>query len=213
MEIDPKILVGRERYKVLTALITPRPIALVTTLTADGMVNAAPYSFFNMMCDEPPIVVLGVMRDVPDTLKDTARNLKESGEGVIHLTDMSTAEAMNDCATNFPSDMSEVEHAGFTLSDSVRVKVPRLAECPAALEVTFREAVKISDQREILIAEVVHIHVKDTYYDAEKNYILPHYQALGRLSGSDYAETSQRFSMPRVPYAEWVKGKRGRISR
>jgi flavin reductase (DIM6/NTAB) family NADH-FMN oxidoreductase RutF len=125
-----------QAYKLLVGLVAPRPIALITSMDEDGLLNAAPFSAYNYLCTDPPIVGVGVtnrsgQQFVP---KDTARNIRRTGEFVVNVVTEDIAEKMNICATDFPPEMSEVELAGFTTAPSQVVKPPRLAEAHAALE-------------------------------------------------------------------------------
>ena len=107
-ELDP-----HDRYKLLCGVVVPRPIALVTTLDENGSVNAAPFSFFNVFSEDPPLLVLGLQHKADFSPKDTTRNIHRSGEFVVHLVDEALAAAMNDCAIDFPSGDSEVEATGW----------------------------------------------------------------------------------------------------
>ena len=124
---------GERAYKLLAGLVVPRPIALVTTVDAAGVVNAAPFSFFNVMGAEPAIAVFAPADRDDGTLKDTAANLTANAECVIHLCDEAVASKMVECARALPPGVSEVPRAGFTLAPSERVRVPRLVECPVTL--------------------------------------------------------------------------------
>jgi flavin reductase (DIM6/NTAB) family NADH-FMN oxidoreductase RutF len=106
-ELDP-----HDRYKLLCGVVVPRPIALVTTLDANGKVNAAPFSFFNVFSDDPPLVVLGLQHKADLSPKDTTRNIHRSGQFVVHMVDEALAAAMNDCAVDFPYGNSEAEAMG-----------------------------------------------------------------------------------------------------
>src|SRR3712207_4258281 len=124
----------RERYKLLCATIIPRPIALVTSVDANGVANAAPFSFFNVFSEEPPLIVLGLQHKPQAAPKDTTRNIGETGVFVVNLVDEALAEGMNMCAVDFPPEVSEIDAAGLTLLPGVGVAVPRIAEAPFALE-------------------------------------------------------------------------------
>jgi flavin reductase (DIM6/NTAB) family NADH-FMN oxidoreductase RutF len=124
----------QDRYKLLSGIVIPRPIALVTTLDANGAVNAGPFSFFNVFSEDPPLVALGLQHKADRTPKDTTRNIHRDGEFVVNMVDEALASAMNDCAVDFPSGESEVAALGLAVSPSVDVKVPRLAAAPFALE-------------------------------------------------------------------------------
>ena len=127
-------LSATERYKLLGGLVVPRPIALVTTQNPEGRVNAAPFSFFNVFAEEPPLVVLGLGISPLGDAKDTTLNILDTGEFMVHLVDEPIAEAMNLCAIDFPPEISEVEVAGFDLIPSDAVAPPRIGQAPVGLE-------------------------------------------------------------------------------
>src|SRR6516164_8491255 len=133
--LDSKELAGRV-YPILASLVTPRPIALVTTLSPDGKVNAAPFSFFNLIGAKPPICAFAPGDRDDGTPKDTARNIRATHEFVVNLVDESIADKMNLCAASLPYGESELDHAGLTATPSSLVKPPRIAEAPANLECT-----------------------------------------------------------------------------
>jgi flavin reductase (DIM6/NTAB) family NADH-FMN oxidoreductase RutF len=128
-ELDP-----HDRYKLLCGVVVPRPIALVTTTDENGSVNAAPFSFFNVFSEDPPLLVLGLQHKADFSPKDTTRNIQRSGQFVVHLVDEALAAAMNECAIDFPSGDSEVEATGLETLPSIDIAVPRLAAAPFALE-------------------------------------------------------------------------------
>ena len=115
-ELDP-----RDRYKLLCGVVVPRPIALVTTLDENGSVNAAPFSFFNVFSEDPPLLVLGLQHKADFSPKDTTRNIHRSGQFVVHLVDEALAATMNDCAIDFPSGDSEVEATGLKTLPSIDI--------------------------------------------------------------------------------------------
>ena len=119
-ELDP-----HDRYKLLCGVVVPRPIALVTTLDENGGVNAAPFSFFNVFSEDPPLLVLGLQHKADFSPKDTTRNIHRSGQFVVHLVDEALAATMNDCAIDFPSGDSEVEATGRKKLPSIDIDVPR----------------------------------------------------------------------------------------
>ena len=126
LRFDFAELAATDRYKLLGGLIVPRPIALVTSHSPDGRVNAAPFSFFNVFAEEPPLVVLGLGISPLGGAKDTTLNIRDTGEFVVNLVDEPIAEAMNLCAIDFPPEISEVEVAGLDLAPSEKVAPPRI---------------------------------------------------------------------------------------
>jgi flavin reductase (DIM6/NTAB) family NADH-FMN oxidoreductase RutF len=150
----------QDRYKLLSGIVIPRPIALVTTLDANGAVNAGPFSFFNVFSEDPPLVALGLQHKADRTPKDTTRNIHRDGEFVVNMVDEALALAMNDCAVDFPSGESEVAALGLAVSPSVDVKVPRLAAAPFALECKRSVSLAFGPGRELLVGEVLRIHAR-----------------------------------------------------
>lgn len=198
-----------ERYKLLCAAICPRPIALVTCVSPDGVVNAAPFSFFNVFSEDPALVVLGLQHraraDGSRHAKDTSRNIASAGMFVVNMVDEPLAEAMNITAIDFPPHVSEIDAAGLTLKPGVTLPVPRIAEAPFAFECSRHSTLTFSPTREIVIGEVRHIHARAGLVDEKTCRVsLNDYRPVGRLFVNDYARQDDRFSMSRETYAEWA---------
>ena len=197
-------LAPRQRYKLLCGLVVPRPIALVSSLSPAGVVNAAPYSFFNAFSENPALIVLGLQHNDDGTPKDTTRNIQLSGEFVVNLVDEGMAEAMNVTATEFPSDMSEPEIANLRLAPSTLIKPPRLADAPASFECRRVVGLAFGPQRELLIGEVIGVHVREGIVDpATLNVDFAALRPVGRLCGNMYARQRDMFELKRISYAEW----------
>src|SRR5258707_10790569 len=145
--LDPAAMAQRDRYKLLISLVIPRPIALVTTLSKTGLVNAAPFSFFNLFSESPPLAVLGLQVKPEGGLKDTAAHIRDRGEFVINLVDEALGAQMNQCAVDFPPEVSEIEAAKLNLLPSQKIKIPRIAEAPAALECRHFTTLEVSGSR------------------------------------------------------------------
>jgi flavin reductase (DIM6/NTAB) family NADH-FMN oxidoreductase RutF len=202
----------REIYNLLIGLVAPRPIAWVTSMDRDGILNAAPFSAYNYLCTDPPIVALGVTnragRDAPP--KDTARNIRRTGEFVINVVTEDLLEKMNICATDFPAGVNELEMAGLTTAPSSLVKVPRIAEAHAALECHEFTTTEIGRSR-IILGRVVAMYIEDRYVDPAGPYIrADELHAIGRMNGlGNYVRTRDAFvTVPRISYEEWQNGKR-----
>ncbi len=199
----------REVYNLLIGLVAPRPIALVTSMNEDGLINAAPFSAYNYLCTDPPVVGIGVtnrpdQRYVP---KDTARNIRRTGEFVVNVVTEDLATQMNICATDFPEEISEIDMAGLATAPSSIVKVPRIASAHAALECREHTTLEIGRSR-IILGRVVSIYVEDRFLDPEGPYVLAEeLHAIGRMNGlGNYVRTRDSFlHIPRIPYAEWKK--------
>jgi flavin reductase (DIM6/NTAB) family NADH-FMN oxidoreductase RutF len=214
MRFDLAELSPAERYKLLGGLVVPRPIALVTTQDADGRTNAAPFSFFNVLAEEPPLVVLGIGVSASGGAKDTTNNIRDSGEFVIHLVDEAIAEAMNLCAMDLPPERSEIEVAGFSLLPSERVAPARIAEAPVALECRRYVTLQPGRERYIILGEVLLLHVRDGIVEPERLRVAREaYAPIGRLFGGGYVKTHDRFEMPRISYHEWLARSRDEDTR
>ena len=187
-----------EAYTILAGLVVPRPIALVTTLDPEGRVNAAPFSFFNVMGDDPPIVALAPGNRAPGVPKDTARNIRLTGEFVVHLVDEAMGAAMNACAASLPPGENELEAAGLTAVPSQVVKPPRIAEAPAALECVEWSTLEFGGNR-LVIGRVLRVHVREGVMDPETFLVRPGAWApIGRLQSPHwYCRTGDVFEMKR----------------
>ncbi|MGC1175232.1 flavin reductase family protein [Polaromonas sp.] len=195
MDIDFSAITEYQRYKLMASLIVPRPIALITTLSEDGVVNAAPFSMFNMLGEEPPIVMVSINRLQDGQLKHTAANIVRSGEFVVHLTDEAMAMQMHRCGERFPADVSELAAVGLTTAPSKRVKPPRIAEAPAAFECTLYELLE-TPSRQIFIGQVHWLHAREGLIDTELWRVrLQDYFPVARFGASFYTNTRERFSL------------------
>jgi flavin reductase (DIM6/NTAB) family NADH-FMN oxidoreductase RutF len=177
-------------YHLLTGLVIPRPIAWISTLSANGVPNLAPHSFFNVMGYNPPIVAF-----CSTGRKDTLSNIEATGEFVVNIPTMELVEYVNLSATDFPPDEDEFVWCGLEAAPSAVVAPPRVAKAPAHLECRHHQTVTIGEMN-IVIAQVVHIHVspsvwKDGRISAEL------LDPLARLGGSDYAGLGRQLKLPR----------------
>lgn len=175
-------------YKLMTATVTPRPIAWVSTRSTAGVVNVAPYSFFNVMGHEPPTVALGLLRDPDKGLKDTAENITATGEFVVNLVARDMADQMNTTAVNAPRDVSEAEMAGLALAPSNLIAPPRLADAPVSFECRLHSAVMTGPKQMIAIGRVVAIHIQDRFLlNPERGYVdTPALDLLARMHGGGW---------------------------
>jgi flavin reductase (DIM6/NTAB) family NADH-FMN oxidoreductase RutF len=198
MELDLEKDFADRAYTILASLVTPRPIALVTTLSADGKVNAAPFSFFNLMGANPPICAFAPGNRDDGTPKDTALNIRAGHEFVVNLVDEKIAEAMNQCAASLPYGESELTRAGLTAAPSSIVKPPRIAESPASLECVEWGTLQIGGNR-MVIGLIKRLHVRDELFDVEKKRInTEKYFPIGRMASPHwYCRTRDHFEMIR----------------
>ncbi|MFA5027143.1 MAG: flavin reductase family protein [Candidatus Methylomirabilota bacterium] len=196
MELDFAALEQKIRYKLLIGLVYPRPIALVSTVNANGVVNAAPVSFFNAVADEPPLVMLSFNRRNDGQVKDTVKNIRRTGEFVVNLVDEAIANAMLLCGQELPETESEFAAAGFTPVPSIAVAPPRVREAPASLECRLLRRIELGPAREIMLGEVLHAHVREGLVDPATWRVSESYRPIGRLYGDRYCTTRQRFDLP-----------------
>ncbi|OYW71185.1 MAG: hypothetical protein B7Z37_28430 [Verrucomicrobia bacterium 12-59-8] len=191
MELDLTGPLREDAYMILAGLVTPRPIALTTTVDPEGRVNAAPFSFFNVLGDSPPIVGFCPGDRSAGVPKDTARNIRLTHEFVVNLVD----EAL---AATLPPGENEILHAGLTAVPSSVVKPPRIAEAPVSLECRSHSITEIGDNR-LIIGEVLRIHVRDGILDPATWLVKPgNYHPIGRMqSPSWYCHTHDMFEMKR----------------
>jgi flavin reductase (DIM6/NTAB) family NADH-FMN oxidoreductase RutF len=198
MELDLEKEFAHRAYPLLVSLVTPRPIALVTTISPDGKVNAAPFSFFNLLGANPPICAFAPGDRENGMPKDTALNIRATHEFVVNLVDEKIAEAMNQCAASLPYGENELIRAGLTAAPSSVVKPPRIAESPASLECVEWGTLQIGKNR-VVIGLIKRLHLRNELYDPEKKRI--HTDKLfliGRMSSPDwYCRTRDRFEMKR----------------
>jgi flavin reductase (DIM6/NTAB) family NADH-FMN oxidoreductase RutF len=198
MELDLEGPWAARAYPILASLVTPRPIAFVTTISPEGKVNAAPFSFFNLLGADPPI--LGVAPGDRDdgTPKDTARNIRLTHQFVVNLVDEPLAEAMNKCAASLPYGENELEHAGLHTCESTVVKPPRILESPVSLECHEWGTLQIGDNR-LVIGLIKRLHLREDLFDVEKKRVRSeHLFLIGRMASPHwYCRTRDRFEMIR----------------
>ena len=205
MLFDMETLAAQDRYKILTATVTPRPIAWVTTLSENGVVNAAPYSFFNVMGHEPPTVAIGLLAG-PGRFKDTPANILATGEFVVNLVAEANARAMNVTCIDAPPEIDELALAGLTAAPSHKVKPPRIAQSPVSFECRVLASLVTGPRQTIAIGRVVCAHIDDAFVqDKERCHIdTPALQLIARMHGSGwYARSTDVFQMDRPTWAAW----------
>ncbi|MCF7764222.1 MAG: flavin reductase family protein [Verrucomicrobia bacterium] len=198
MELDLENQFADRAYPILASLVTPRPIALITTLGPDGEINAAPFSFFNLLGASPPILAVAPGDRDDGTPKDTARNIRLSHEFVVNLVDETIAEAMNQCAASLPYGENELVHAGLHTSESSVIKPPRITEAPVSLECTEWGTLHIGDNR-VVVGLVKRVHLRDELFDIETGRVRSDQLFLiGRMAAPHwYCRTRDRFEMIR----------------
>jgi flavin reductase (DIM6/NTAB) family NADH-FMN oxidoreductase RutF len=202
MQLDPALQSAADNYKLLTNLVVPRPIAWVTTQSQSGVVNLAPYSFFNAVGSNPLYVVISVGKRDNGEPKDTAKNIQASGEFVVNMVTEDLFDAMNISAADFPADQSELNATNLATAPSVHVTVPRIAQAQVSLECKMFSTQALGDNT-LIIGEIVMFHVADQLMGPRMH--VNNFAPLGRLgSPSVYCRTTDRFDIARVSYAQWL---------
>ena len=203
-------LTEREKYKLLIGTVIPRPIALVTTLSLNGQPNAGPFSFFNVLTHDPAIVAIGVENYADMRFKDTARNIRETGEFTVHICDDAMVDQMEICAIKFGPEVDELEEAGLHTVPGSAVRSPRILEAPAALECRRYMTLELGPAREIILGEVVALYVRSDAVNPSNLHIDQlKMDAVGRMGGHTYARTRDQFDhVTRTPAAWFDTGPR-----
>ena len=208
MMFDFATLAERDRYKLLVSTVVPRPIAWVTTADTDGRVNAAPFSFFNVFGENPPVLMFGIGGREPGDAKDTGNIIRRTGQFVVNLVGYDNAPAMNVTAIDFGADIAELHEAGLTATPSSKVKPPRIAESPVSFECEQLMLIDLSVSRTLVLGRILAMHVRDeAVLDRERCYIdTPKLDLIGRMHGAGwYARTTDRFEQPRIPVKDWKR--------
>ncbi|KAA9023854.1 flavin reductase family protein [Niallia endozanthoxylica] len=199
ISIDPTQNTEKENYKFLIGSIIPRPIAFVTTMTTDGVLNGAPFSYFNIVTSNPPMISLSIQRSQGEQ-KDTARNIIESKQFVVHIVDEQNVEMINKTAASLPSNQSEIELANLTPVDSVKISIPGVKEAKIRMECLLEHALELGGSDtpgcDFIIGKVVQFHVENDIY--KNGRIDPSgLTAVSRLAGNDYAKIGEIFEIKR----------------
>ena len=206
MQIDPSLHSVADNYKLLTNLVVPRPIAWVTSQNPSGIVNLAPFSFFNAVGANPLYLIISIgLTDAGET-KDTAKNILGGGEFVVNLVTEELFDAMNISAADFPEGESELAAANLHAAPSVKIKPPRVAESQASLECKLHSS-QLLGNNTLVIGEVVMFHVADHLMGPRLH--INNFAPIGRLGApSVYCRTTDRFDAKRISYAEWKRGRK-----
>lgn len=208
---DFAALSARERYKLLIGTVIPRPIALVTTVSRDGQANAGPFSFFNVLTHDPAIVAIGIENHTDMRFKDTARNIRETGEFTVHIVDVPLVEQMEVCAIKFGPEVDELAEAGLETVPGRMVRSPRILAAPAALECRRHTILQVGPAREIVLGEVLGVFVRSDAVNPANHHIdQTLMDAVGRLGGHSYATTRDQFEIKTLTEAEWERRKEAR---
>lgn len=188
--LDLKTLKASTRYRLLAGLVLPRPIGFVSTLSADGTPNLAPFSFFMLGGINPPSLMFCPLLNVDAEPKDSLKNVRETGEFVVHLVTREMAEGVNEASFSYPEGKSEWEASGFTMLESQVVKPPRVAESPVQFECRLFQAVRHGEGPSAavyVIGEIVMAHVDSSLIDDEAR-LVRRFEPISRLGGADYLD-------------------------
>ena len=198
--VYPTNLTERENYKFLIGSIIPRPVAVVSSMDEEGLINIAPFSYFNIVTSNPPIVSVSIQRHGDGQMKDTARNIIRNKQGVIHILDEGIVEDANKTAATLPSGQSELDLTTFQLADSVHVKVPGIQEARIRFEVELYRHIEIENEgrpsADLLLMQIKAYHIEEElYYNGriDPNGLAP----ISRLAGSNYSKLGEIFSIER----------------
>jgi len=190
LEINPNHQTERENYKLLIGSVVPRPIAFVTSEGEDGTLNGAPFSYFNVVTADPPMLSLSVQRK-NGIQKDTTKNILTKKDFVIHIVSKPYLEQMNKTAASLQPDESELTLAGLITTPSKYITTPGVEEAKVRFECVLEKHIPLGSSdtvsTDFFIAKIVCIHVDETVYDDGK-IIYDELQAISRLAGNDYAE-------------------------
>ncbi|MGO7959285.1 flavin reductase family protein [Rhizobium leguminosarum] len=196
VSFDFKQLTERERYKLMIGTVIPRPIALVTTVDENGRINAAPFSFFNCLSADPPILAIGVENNADMSFKDTGHNIRMTEVFTVNIVSFVIAEAMHVCGAKYPRGVDELKEAGLTAMPGEKVASPFIAEAPAAFECKRHVTLELGRSRQIVMGEIVYAHYRDGVVDPERLHVDPAaVDAIARLGGDTCATIRDRFEM------------------
>ena len=203
MKIDPKT--QDKFFNILKAVVIPRPIAFVSSQSKDGVLNLAPFSFFNGVCYAPPTISVAIARFAGDKRKDSLVNIEETGEFVVNLVNQDIAQAMNKTAAEYPADVNEFDVAGLTPAASEIVSAPCVLESPVSLECKLIQVVPVNEgspkECGLVVAEVVYCHINDELFDGR--YVdMKGLDVVGRLGGHEYCKVNDLFEMRLPIYKE-----------
>jgi flavin reductase (DIM6/NTAB) family NADH-FMN oxidoreductase RutF len=204
---DFRTLSARDRYKLMIGTVVPRPIALVTTVDPKGRINAAPFSFFNCLSADPPILALGIENHPDMSFKDTALNIRLTEVFTVNIVSHAIAEAMHVCAVPFKDEHDELQAAGLTAMPGTVVASPWIKEAPAAFECRRHVTLELGKSRQIILGEIVFAHYHSDVIDVARMRVDPSkLDTIARLGGNTCSTIRDRFEMPTPTLADFESG-------
>ena len=198
-KINPQGLTKKQNYKLLSGSIIPRPIAFVTTQSETGVMNSAPFSFFNVVNSAPPMIMISTTRS-DGKRKDTAINIEQTRQFVVHITDNNIVEEVNKTAAPVDIELNELERTSLNLVNSEVIDVPGIAQAKVRMECKLDRIIPLGDKLEgsdLIIGEVVMFHVADDVYYEDSKINHETLRAVSRLAGNDYAHIGETFTIVR----------------
>ncbi|HWK23412.1 MAG TPA: flavin reductase family protein [Ureibacillus sp.] len=200
ISINPNDRSEREIAKILKGSIIPRPVAFVTTISDEQVVNGAPFSYFNIVCAYPPMISLAIQRE-SGPIKDTVRNINTNGEFVVHVVDLENVAQVNETAATLPYNESELELAKMTQIPSEIIQVPGVKEAKVRMECKLVKVTPIEKDSkvvcDVIIGEVVQFHLNEEVYDVNGRINADTLKPVSRLAGAEYAKIGEVFSIKR----------------
>ncbi|WP_440896365.1 flavin reductase family protein [Amphibacillus sp. Q70] len=200
LTFDPKLISERQNYKFLIGTVIPRPIAFVTSVGENGGLNGAPFSYFNIVSSNPPMISLAIQRK-NGQMKDTAKNIKTNKEFVVHVVDNQNVEKINQTAASLPSNQSEIDQADLTRIESEKILVPGVKEAKIRFECRLEQALELGEDHSIgvdlLIGKIVQYHLDEDIYDQNQRIDHDMLEAVSRLAGNNYAKIGEVFEIER----------------
>lgn len=210
MELDPATRESRQNYHFLTSAVVPRPIAWVTTVDpATGVVNAAPFSWFQAVCSDPLMVMLAIQKRSDGSPKDTVRNIRATGEFVVNVSPKALAKEMVQTSGEYGPEVSELKEVGLATSPSRKVRPPRIAASPVHLECRLHQEIPLgrANGTSLILGEVVHLAADDAVLDARGNVDPAKLVVVARMGGAEYVDTERVFTMRRPTPDDLLRGK------
>lgn len=192
---DFETLNAHERYKLMIGTVIPRPIALVTTVDEDGRINAAPFSFFNCLSADPPILALGVENNPDMSFKDTAHNIRMTEVFTVNIVSFAIAEQMHTCAAKYPRGVDELKEVGLTALPGEKIAAPYIKEAPAAFECRRHVTLELGKSRQIIMGEIVYAHYQEGIVDDRLHVDPAGIDSIARLGGDTCSTIRDRFDM------------------